>query len=144
VNAEFNWWLLIVGLAVGVGVTWLILADIGRREEDLSTREREEEATFLAEQLERRGLPTSAETVELVLELHEAYAAQRPLADELERAPAVDAGPTADAASTAEPTPDIPADPLADQGPAGTSARPRTTVRRATATERADVATGDG
>lgn len=138
-NDEFNWWLLIVGLAVGVAVTWLILADIGRREEDLSTREREEEAAFLAEQLERRGLPTSAETIERVLELHEAYVAQRPLADELEAAPAVEP-----ASTVVESPTDIPPDAVAAHGPAEASARPPSRASRAPSTERADVATGDG
>jgi hypothetical protein len=30
-NAEFNWWLLLVGIVVGAGLTWLVLADLGER-----------------------------------------------------------------------------------------------------------------
>ena len=39
-NAEFNWWLLIVGLVIGAGLVWLVVADSRRREADLSERER--------------------------------------------------------------------------------------------------------
>lgn len=31
-NAEFNWWLLIVGLVVGAGLTWLVVGDTRDRE----------------------------------------------------------------------------------------------------------------
>jgi hypothetical protein len=30
-NAEFNWWLLLVGIVVGAGLTWLVLADLADR-----------------------------------------------------------------------------------------------------------------
>ena len=39
-NAEFNWWLLILGLAAGAGIAWLVLTDLARRDEDLAERER--------------------------------------------------------------------------------------------------------
>ena len=35
VNAEFNWWLLIVGLVVGAGLVWLVVLDSRRREADV-------------------------------------------------------------------------------------------------------------
>ena len=38
VNAEFNWWLLIVGLVIGAGLVWLVLADSRRREVDILER----------------------------------------------------------------------------------------------------------
>jgi hypothetical protein len=80
-NAEFNWWLLIVGIGAGVAVTWLVLSDLGRREEDLTDRERAAEAEVLADELARQGRPTALETVERVLTLHRAYVdgALRPL-----------------------------------------------------------------
>ncbi len=44
VNSEFNWWLLIVGLVVGAGLVWLVVADSRRREVDVNEAEREGEA----------------------------------------------------------------------------------------------------
>jgi hypothetical protein len=38
VNAEFNWWLLIVGLVVGAGLVWFVLMDARRRDEDVDER----------------------------------------------------------------------------------------------------------
>jgi hypothetical protein len=54
-NAEFNWWLLIVGLVVGAGLVWLVIADWSRREEDLSEDERAVESAWIAEALRERG-----------------------------------------------------------------------------------------
>jgi hypothetical protein len=98
VNAEFNWWLLIVGLVVGAGLVWLILADSARREADVTTRERASEARWIAEEL-RRGdrpiadadVPDVLDLVTEVLELHAAYLAAPPPD---EPAPGVDRGPT--------------------------------------------------
>jgi hypothetical protein len=73
VNAEFNWWLLILGIGAGVAVTWLVLSDLSRREEDLSDRERAAEAELLADELARQGRPTPPDTVERVLTLHRAF-----------------------------------------------------------------------
>jgi hypothetical protein len=36
VNGEFNWWLLILGLVIGAGLVWLVLADTRRRASDLA------------------------------------------------------------------------------------------------------------
>jgi hypothetical protein len=36
VNAEFNWWLLIVGLVIGAALVYLVLADSSRRESEVS------------------------------------------------------------------------------------------------------------
>jgi hypothetical protein len=30
-NAEFNWWLLLVGIVVGAALTWLVLVDLAAR-----------------------------------------------------------------------------------------------------------------
>jgi hypothetical protein len=76
--AEFDWWLLIVGLGVGAAVTWLVLVDLGRRDQDLTARERVEETAWIEAALADRGRPTSPETIGRVLELHAAYV-QRPV-----------------------------------------------------------------
>ena len=81
--AEFDWWLLIVGLGAGAAVTWLILVDLGRRDQDLSRRERAEETDWIAGAMADGGRPTSPETIARVLELHAAYLA-RPVPTEPE------------------------------------------------------------
>jgi hypothetical protein len=96
VNAEFNWWLLIVGLVIGAGVVWLILADSARREVDVEERERAGEARWIAEELRRAGRTVTDQTVVDVLDLHAAYLGAPP-PDE----PAAEDEPeTADAVAT--------------------------------------------
>jgi hypothetical protein len=73
VNAEFNWWLLIVGLVIGAGLVWLILADSARRDADVSDRERASEARWIAEALHDQGRRVSAADVLEVLDLHRSY-----------------------------------------------------------------------
>jgi hypothetical protein len=75
-NAEFNWWLLIVGLVVGAGLVWLVIADWSRREEDLSSEERAAESGWIAETLRSRGEHVDPATAEEILELHRAYLRQ--------------------------------------------------------------------
>ena len=73
VNAEFNWWLLIVGLVVGAGLMWFVLLDGRRREDDVDALERPREAAWLSAALAEEGRGVSPETVERVLRLHRAY-----------------------------------------------------------------------
>jgi hypothetical protein len=73
VNAEFNWWLLIVGLVVGAGLVWFVVADSRRREHDIDAEERPREALWLAAVMQHEGRPVSAEAAERLLELHRAY-----------------------------------------------------------------------
>ena len=77
-NAEFNVWLLLVGLVVGAGLVYLVLADTRRREDDVDERERALEATWIVESLETTGQPLTSETVEDVLRLHRTYLASLP------------------------------------------------------------------
>ena len=56
VNAEFNWWLLIVGLVVGAGLVWFVVLDSRRREVDIDDGERPREAAWLSRDPGRRGL----------------------------------------------------------------------------------------
>ena len=44
-DAEFNWWLLIVGLVVGAGLVWLVVLDSRRREADVDEAGMAREAT---------------------------------------------------------------------------------------------------
>lgn len=77
-NAEFNWWLLIVGIVVGAGLVWLILADSARREVDIEEPERASEALWIAATMADDGTPIPADRVEDVLRLHRAYLAGPP------------------------------------------------------------------
>jgi hypothetical protein len=73
VNAEFNWWLLIVGLVVGAGLVWFVVADQRRREVDVDADERAREAQWLSASLADEGHDLSPEMAERVLDLHRAY-----------------------------------------------------------------------
>jgi hypothetical protein len=78
VNAEFNWWLLIVGLVVGAGLVWLVLADSRRREVDVLEAERQGEARWIAEAMSDAGRSTDDRDVLDILRLHAAYLAATP------------------------------------------------------------------
>jgi hypothetical protein len=78
VNAEFNWWLLIVGLVVGAGLVWLVVADSRRREADVSELEREGEARWIASTMSDAGRRLADADVLDVLRLHAAYLAASP------------------------------------------------------------------
>lgn len=101
-NAEFNWWLLIVGLVVGAGLVWLVVADSRRRDLDVAEREREGEARWIAEAMADAGRPVDDRDVLGILRLHAAYLAAAPpddvfdgdLGDDREAALAADAGLT--------------------------------------------------
>ena len=43
--AEFDWWLLVLGLVVGGGLVYLVLADGARRDADLEAEELPAEAS---------------------------------------------------------------------------------------------------
>lgn len=73
VNAEFNWWLLIVGLVVGAGLAGFVLMEARRRDVDIDERERPREALWLSRMLGDEGHPVSPEAAERLLVLHRAY-----------------------------------------------------------------------
>jgi hypothetical protein len=83
VNVQFDWWLLIVGFVIGAGLTGLVLAELRRREDDLTARERETEAAWIAADMTAHGIPADSEAVGEVLRLHRLYLAGLP-ADEPE------------------------------------------------------------
>jgi hypothetical protein len=71
--AEFQWWLLIVGLVAGGGLVAVVSMEARRREEDLTELERRAEATWIAEQLARSDAELDSYTVEVVLRAHREY-----------------------------------------------------------------------
>ena len=72
-NAEFNVWLLIVGLVVGAGLVWLVIMDSRRRETEIDEVERLREAAWLSAVLAEEGVEVSPETADRLLQLHRAY-----------------------------------------------------------------------
>ena len=103
-NAEFNWWLLIVGLAVGAGLVWFVVADSRRREEDIEADEEPREALWLSTTLAEDGWDVPPEAVERLLRLQRDYLA----------APPPDAVPV--------PEPEVPAMATSATGPRATTA----------------------
>ncbi len=77
-NAEFNWWLLIVGLVAGAGLVWLVLADSARRDADVEDAEIPMEAAWIAASLREQGEEMDPRTADRVLRLHRAYLAAPP------------------------------------------------------------------
>jgi hypothetical protein len=97
VNAEFNVWLLIVGLVVGAGLVWLVVMDSRRRETEIDSVELPREAAWLSAVMSEDGDEVSPEVAERLLLLHRAYL----------DAPPPDAQP---AATLAEDVGDVPSD----------------------------------
>jgi hypothetical protein len=73
VNAEFNWWLLIVGLVVGAGLVWFVVQEARRREVDVTATERPQEAAWLSAALADDGWDVPPEAADRLLELHRRY-----------------------------------------------------------------------
>lgn len=72
-NAEFNVWLLIVGLVLGAGLTWVVMMDGRRREADIDATELPREAAWLSATMAEGGDVVSPEAAERFLQLHRAY-----------------------------------------------------------------------
>lgn len=72
-NAEFNVWLLVVGLVTGAGLTWVVMMDARRRETEIDALERPREAAWLSAILADDGYEVSPEAAEQLLLLHRAY-----------------------------------------------------------------------
>jgi hypothetical protein len=71
--AEFQWWLLLVGLVAGGGLVAIVSMDSRRREEDLSEAERQAEATWIADRLYAQDPSLDPDTVAAVLRIHREY-----------------------------------------------------------------------
>ena len=70
-STDFNWWLLVVGVVVGGGLTWLVLADSRRREDEIAEEELTAEAGWIARVLNDPALDT--DHVDRVLRAHRRY-----------------------------------------------------------------------
>jgi hypothetical protein len=74
----FDAWLIVVGLAIGAGLAWLVMLDLRRRDDDIAARETRAEAAWIADTLRSRDVAADPEAVEEVLRLHRAYLAGIP------------------------------------------------------------------
>lgn len=92
--AEFQWWLLIVGVVAGAGLVAVVFMDGARREVDIAEEERGAEATWISSSLSAEGRPVDRDDAEAVLRAHRDYLALPP-PDRL--VPIEPAGPNADA-----------------------------------------------
>lgn len=101
VNAEFNVWLLIVGLIVGAGLVWLVVMDSRRRETEIDAAERPREAAWLSLVMAEDGFDVSPEAAEQLLLLHRAYLGAPP-PDEIEEDDASQSPPSSTGAVSME------------------------------------------
>ena len=76
--AEFQWWLLLVGLVAGGGLVAVVTMDGRRREQDLEELERRAETNWISERLAGSGRWVDGETVDEVLRLHREYLGMPP------------------------------------------------------------------
>ena len=87
--AEFQWWLLLVGLVAGGGLVAVLSMDGKRREQDLDDLERTAEANWIAERMAGSARAVDGATAESVLRLHHDYLAMPPpdafVVEELDR-----------------------------------------------------------
>ncbi|HEV2006652.1 MAG TPA: hypothetical protein VGQ85_08575 [Candidatus Limnocylindrales bacterium] len=76
--AEFQWWLLIVGVVAGAGLVVVVFMDGARREVDSAEDERRAEATWISSSLSAEGRPIDRDDAEAVLRAHGQYLALPP------------------------------------------------------------------
>lgn len=74
-NDGYAWWLLLVGLAIGLALMWLALVRLPRAEDDVGSVERDHEADWISGTIEARGGICPQPLAVEVLDLHEEYLA---------------------------------------------------------------------
>ena len=101
-NAEFNVWLLIVGLILGAGLVWLVVMDSARRESEIDAVELPREAAWLSVVMAEDGYDVSPEAAERLLLLHRAYLGAPP-PDEIEDESSAQSPPPSTGGASREP-----------------------------------------
>jgi hypothetical protein len=126
-NDGFAWWLVVLGIAIGVGLVWLFLVKLPRTESDVDDSELVAEAGWISHSIETYGGVAPLPLVEEILELHRQYLTRGVPApdhvsgeglveaEELPRAPTMPATPTTTPPEPAEPAGSSPSRPA---GPA--------------------------
>lgn len=71
--AEFNVWLLILGVALGAAFTWLIIGTVARSDDDVAAAERPGEARWITRTIEEHGGRAPTDLVEQILLLNRRY-----------------------------------------------------------------------
>jgi hypothetical protein len=71
--AEFNLWLLIVGIAAGAAVMWLVIGTLARNDDETDAEERQLEAGWIADTIEQHGGRAPVTLIEQILALHRRY-----------------------------------------------------------------------
>ena len=100
-NAEFQWWLLLVGLVIGALLVFLVMADFSRSADEQADAELGREADWIAGLIRPSqgppDRPVEPATIEEILRLNREWLAGPALqADELARARPASAGGLAD------------------------------------------------
>jgi hypothetical protein len=72
-NDGFAWWLVVLGIAIGVGLSWLVLGRLPRTDADIGEDERAVEAAWISRAITDYGGVAPPALVEEVLELHGHY-----------------------------------------------------------------------
>jgi hypothetical protein len=71
--AEFNLWLLVLGIAAGAAVTWVVIGTISRNDDEVATEEQVAEAEWIARTIEEHGGRVPSQLVTQILALHRRY-----------------------------------------------------------------------
>jgi hypothetical protein len=72
-NDGYTWWLVVLGIAIGVAVVWLAAVRLPRRDDDQTDAERVAEAAWISATIERDGGIAPQALVEEILDLHRGY-----------------------------------------------------------------------
>jgi len=132
--AEFQWWLLLVGLVAGGALVAVMSMDGKRREQDLDELERTAEANWISERLAGSEAWIDGSTVESVLRLHRDYLGMPP-PDAI-----IDEGADLDDRHHLDDSPDgVPDDVGDDRGGGADEHLPRAGEQQASTGEQADT-----
>lgn len=71
--AEFNLWLLVLGIAAGAAVTWVVIGTIARNDDEVAVEEQAAEAEWIARTIEEHGGRAPTQLVTQILALHRRY-----------------------------------------------------------------------